>query len=64
MDNLSFNTLKAFSVRSRMSLLQLDAVMNTNTMDVLCSLWEKGFIDGDHTDPNYPGSEDQRALTP
>lgn len=31
MDDLSFNTLKAFSVRSRMSLLQLDAVMNTNT---------------------------------
>lgn len=64
MDDLSFNTLKAFSVRSRMSLLQLDAVMNTNTTDVMYSLWEKEFIDGDHTDPNYPESENQRLLTP
>lgn len=63
MDDLSFNTLKAFSIRSRMSLLQLDAVMNTNTIDVMYSLWEKGFIDGDHTDPNYPEPEDQKVLT-
>lgn len=35
MDNLSFNTLKAFSVRSRMSLLQLDAVI-TPTQWMCC----------------------------
>lgn len=47
MDDLSFDTLKKFSVRQSMTLSQLDAVMNADTTGVLHSLWEKDFVAAD-----------------
>ena len=59
-----FISVSQMSYRMRKNGAGLASICILSTMDVLCSLWEKEFIDGDHTDPNYPESEDQRALTP
>ena len=53
MDDLSFNTLKEFSVRPSMTFSQLDAVMNADTADVLHSLWEKDYVAADPHNANY-----------
>ena len=53
MDNLSFNVLKEFAIRQSMSLLQLDAVMNANTIDVLYSLWQRNYVAADDCDPHF-----------
>lgn len=53
MDDLSFDTLKKFSVRQSMTLSQLDAVMNADTTGVLHSLWEKDFVAADPYNAHY-----------
>ena len=53
MDDLSFDTLKKFSVRQSMTLSQLDAVMNADTTGVLHSIWEKDFVAADPYNAHY-----------
>lgn len=53
MDDLSFNTLKNFSVRQSMTLSQFDAVMNADTTGVLHSLWEKDYVAADPYNAHY-----------
>lgn len=64
MDNLSFNVLKEFAIRQSMSLLQLDAVMNANTIDVLYSLWQRNYVAADDCDPHYPECNEEKLLYP
>ena len=64
MDDLSFNTLKEFSVRPSMTFSQLDAVMNADTADVLHSLWEKDYVAADPHNANYAECIEEKLLYP
>ena len=64
MDDLSFDTLKKFSVRQSMTLSQLDAVMNADTTGVLHSLWEKDFVAADPYNAHYAECIEKKLLYP
>ena len=64
MDDLSFDTLKKFSVRQSMTLSQLDAVMNADTTGVLGSIWEKDFVDADLYNLNSAWCIEKKLLYP
>lgn len=64
MDDLSFDTLKKFSVRQSMTLSQLDAVMNADTTGVLHSLWEKDYVAADPYNAHYAECIEKKLLYP